>query len=133
MNDYLMALIGGGLIGISASLFLLFKGRVLGVSGILGGIIAPQGGGVIWKGTMVLGFVFGGAVASLFLPDAFPQIEISNGRLIAAGLLVGFGTQIGSGCTSGHGVCGMSRISFRSIVATAVFMGFRILTVAIAS
>ena len=133
MNDYLMALIGGGLIGISASLFLLFKGRVLGVSGILGGIIAPQGGGVIWKGTMVLGFVFGGAVASLFLPDAFPQIEISNGRLIAAGLLVGFGTQIGSGCTSGHGVCGMSRISFRSIVATAVFMGFGILTVAIAS
>ncbi|SMF16254.1 YeeE/YedE family protein [Pseudobacteriovorax antillogorgiicola] len=136
MNEYLMALLGGGLIGLSASLFLLFKGRVFGVSGILAAWVAPQKHDFVWKSVVILGLIAGGVLVSFILPERMPN-ESSQIPTMAkvglAGILVGFGTQLGSGCTSGHGVCGMSRFSIRSLIATLCFMGAGIVTVALAN
>ena len=131
MNEYLMALVGGGLIGLATSLFLIFKGRVFGVSGILSGLVVPQRYDLVWKLVVVLGLIVGGWVTYQFLPEAFVIPETNWFHLAIAGMLVGFGTQLGSGCTSGHGVCGISRLSVRSIVATVVFMAAGIATVMI--
>lgn len=131
MSEYMLALFGGLLIGLSTSLLLLFKGRVFGISGIIGGIIKPASGEVSWRLVILAGLIAGGAMVYLFYPAAFPQVEMSSLRLVVAGLLVGFGTQLGGGCTSGHGVCGISRLSARSIVATITFMVAGILTVAL--
>jgi hypothetical protein len=117
------ALAGGALIGLAAALFLLLNGRIAGISGVLGGLLKPARGDIAWRVAFVLGLV--GAPLVYGLPAALPapEIEAGNAALIAAGLLVGIGTRYGSGCTSGHGVCGLSRLSPRSLVATASFMG----------
>jgi len=126
------SLAGGILIGIAAALFILLNGRVLGVSGILGGLLPPKAGDAGWRIAFLLGLFCAPLVFRFLAPASFvhaPRIDASLGLLIAAGLLVGFGTRYGSGCTSGHGVCGISRLSPRSIVATLVFMGAGIATV----
>lgn len=132
MDPYIAALIGGLTIGLSTSVLLLFKGRVFGISGIVGGIIKPMTGDVLWRIAILAGLISGGLLVYLFYPEAFPSNSgTSTWRLIVAGLLVGFGTQLGGGCTSGHGVCGISRLSVRSIVATVTFIASGVLTVLI--
>ena len=125
----LAALAGGVLIGIAAAMFALLNGRVAGISGVLGGLLRPVKGDRAWRIAFVLGLV--GAPALYLLAAALPkpQIDAGYGALILAGLLVGIGTRYGSGCTSGHGVCGLSRLSPRSLVATAAFMGAGFVTV----
>jgi hypothetical protein len=123
------ALAGGALIGLAAALFLLLNGRVAGISGVLGGLLKPVGGDIAWRVAFVLGLVGAPLVYGLFAALPAPEIEAGNAALIAAGLLVGIGTRYGSGCTSGHGVCGLSRLSPRSLVATACFMGAGFATV----
>ncbi|QIN77590.1 YeeE/YedE family protein [Rubrobacter marinus] len=123
-------LLGGMMIGLAATLLLLLNGRISGISGIVGGLVSPgtrRGAG--WRVAFVAGLVLGAfsyAAAAGGLPGG---VEASVPVLVIAGLLVGFGTRLGSGCTSGHGVCGIARLSKRSIVATAVFMGVAALTV----
>jgi uncharacterized membrane protein YedE/YeeE len=116
--------VGGILIGLAAALLLLFNGRIAGISGIAGGLLTrPPRIEVYWRVLFIVGLVAGGAVMSLLAPGLFAfTLDRSTAALIAAGLLVGFGTRLGSGCTSGHGVCGISRLSPRSIVATLTFM-----------
>jgi len=118
----LPALLGGILIGLSASIMLLMTGQVTGISGILGGAITkPREGG--WRIAFLVGLVFAGVVGVALSPERFAN---TTGRsvavLLTAGFLVGFGTRLGSGCTSGHGVCGLSRFSPRSLVATLTFI-----------
>ena len=123
------ALIGGAIIGAAATLLMLFNGRIAGISGILGGLLRPVRAEVPWR----LAFIAGMLVAPLFYIafTALPPIVIDAGypMLIAAGLAVGVGTRYGGGCTSGHGVCGLSRRSPRSIVATLAFMAAGFVTV----
>jgi uncharacterized membrane protein YedE/YeeE len=122
--------IGGGLIGLSASILLLFNGRILGVSGILAGIVPVGDRG--WRLIFLTALFFVGTLTSLVAPSAFGDGDlVSWPAMLLAGLFVGVGTRMGSGCTSGHGVCGLPRLSPRSIVATASFMGAGIVTVAI--
>lgn len=125
------ALLGGILLGIASAAFILFNGRILGISGILGGLLAPRKGDLSWRIFFLLGLL--AAPISLFvlapgLIDA-PRIEAGNVAIVLAGLLVGLGTRYGSGCTSGHGVCGLSRLSPRSLVATLAFMASGFATV----
>jgi uncharacterized membrane protein YedE/YeeE len=117
------ALAGGVLIGVAAAMFALLNGRIAGVSGIVGGLLEPAQGDVGWRAAFVLGLVGAPMVYMLFAAVPKPQIDAEFGALIAAGLLVGIGTRYGSGCTSGHGVCGLSRLSLRSLAATLIFMG----------
>ena len=126
------ALAGGALIGISAALFILLNGRIAGITGIIGGLFKPAKGDVVWRIAFTLGLIIAPIVWLLF--DKLPEITIDAdyGLLIAAGLIVGFGARLGSGCTSGHGVCGISRLSPRSIIATLAFMGTGFLTVFVA-
>ncbi len=118
----LMALIGGMLIGVAASILLLFNGKVAGISGIVGGLINPQKRDVAWRLAFVVGLVMSPIIYSVFRPLPDITIDASNTTIIIAGLIVGLGTRYGSGCTSGHGVCGMARLSPRSMVATASFI-----------
>ncbi|MFN3454816.1 MAG: YeeE/YedE family protein [Pseudobdellovibrio sp.] len=128
--DWINALLGGVLIGIAVSLMLLFNGRVTGISGIINGILSPLKGDIFWRVCFVLGLLLGGLVWRELNPTVFVStVEQVSWAPIVAGLLVGFGTIMGSGCTSGHGVCGMSRMSPRSLVATIVFIGAGILAV----
>lgn len=128
---YLQSLEGGALIGLAAAVFLLLDGRVAGVSGIISGALARIDQNQLRNAAFVIGLVLG-PVAYRLAFGAWPmvRIEASWGVLAIAGLLVGFGTRLGSGCTSGHGVCGMARLSRRSIAAVAVFLSTGILTVA---
>lgn len=116
------SLAGGILIGLATAVFLLFNGRIAGISGIVGGLLRPAKGDVAWRVAFVLGLLSAPVVYSLVTP--LPQVRVQAGSalLVVAGLLVGIGTRYGSGCTSGHGVCGLSRRSPRSMVATAAFM-----------
>jgi uncharacterized membrane protein YedE/YeeE len=116
------ALAGGVLIGLASAMFILLNGRIAGISGILGGLLRPAPGDIGWRAAFIAGLVLAPLVYGLFAP--LPQVQIDAGSvtLIGAGLLVGIGTRYGSGCTSGHGVCGISRLSPRSLVATAAFM-----------
>jgi hypothetical protein len=116
------ALAGGVLVGLAAASFLLLNGRIAGISGILGGLLAPSAGDIGWRIAFLAGLL--GAPALWMLVAKLPPIEIEAGypALIIAGLLVGIGTRYGSGCTSGHGVCGLSRFSPRSLAATLSFM-----------
>lgn len=130
MDEYLAALVGGIIIGLSTSILLLFKGRIFGISGIVGGIIKPVRGDILWRLAILAGLVAGGYLVYCFYPEAFPaNADADSEKLIVAGLLVGFGTQLGGGCTSGHGVCGISRMSIRSLVATGTFISAGIITV----
>lgn len=125
----LSALAGGIMIGVAAGAFALLNGRLAGVSGILGGLLRPAPGDTAWRAAFVGGLVLAPLAYSAFagLPEA--TIEASYPVIVIAGLLVGAGTRYGSGCTSGHGVCGVARLSRRSIVATACFMAAGIATV----
>lgn len=123
------ALAGGALIGLAAGLLVLFNGRVAGISGVLGGLLKPLTGDVAWRVAFLLGLIGAPLLYGVFALVPLPQIDAGDGVLVVAGLLVGFGTRYGSGCTSGHGVCGLSRLSPRSLVATLVFMGVGFVTV----
>lgn len=123
------ALAGGALIGLAAAMFLLFNGRVAGISGILGGLLRPKQGEVSWRLAFVMGLVAAPVVYALFTALPASRIDAGDITLIVAGLLVGIGTRYGSGCTSGHGVCGLSRFSVRSLVATLLFMAAGFVTV----
>lgn len=123
------ALLGGALIGVAATIFALFNGRIAGISGIVGGLLRPVRDEVPWRVAFIVGML---AAPLMYLAvAALPPIVIDTGypMLIAAGLTVGVGTRIGGGCTSGHGVCGISRLSPRSIVATLAFMAAGFVTV----
>lgn len=118
-----MSLLGGLIIGLASALFLLANGRIAGISGILGGLLRPKTDDVVWRVAFLLGLIVAPAVLSLFIAPLTPTIEAGPTTLIIAGLLVGIGTRYGGGCTSGHGVCGLSRLSPRSLIATLAFMG----------
>lgn len=123
------ALAGGVLIGIAAAMFVLLNGRIAGISGVLAGLLRPSRGDVAWRVAFLLGLVGAPSVYVLLAVLPRPQIDAGYGALVLAGLLVGLGTRYGSGCTSGHGVCGLSRLSPRSLVATIAFMGAGFATV----
>jgi uncharacterized membrane protein YedE/YeeE len=124
------ALIGGALIGLSATMLLLFNGRVAGISGIFNGLINPAQKDKAWRGLFLLGLILGTAIYIWSPQGGAPvPLGISTLTLLIAGFIVGFGTRMGSGCTSGHGVCGLGRFSFRSLVATLTFMATGIITV----
>ena len=125
------ALIGGGLIGVAATLLLVLKGRIAGVSGIVGRLFEPVSGDVAWRIMFLLGLMLGAGAYGLFQPVSI-QVTNSIPLLVIAGLLVGYGTQLGNGCTSGHGVCGIARLSPRSVAATLVFMISAVITVYLA-
>jgi uncharacterized membrane protein YedE/YeeE len=116
------ALAGGALIGLAAVMFALLNGRIAGISGVAGGLLRPQRGDIAWRALFLVGLI--GSPWLYRLVQAWPQPQIDAGPalLVAAGLLVGMGTRYGSGCTSGHGVCGLSRLSPRSLIATLAFM-----------
>jgi uncharacterized protein len=123
------SLAGGLLIGLASALFILFSGRLLGISGIMGGLLGPRRGDTGWRLSFVAGLLVAPALWSLFAPPQVPRFETGGTLLMVAGLLVGWGTRYGSGCTSGHGVCGLSRLSPRSLAATLAFMGAGFVTV----
>ena len=123
------ALAGGALIGLSAAMLVLLNGRIAGISGVIGGLFKPVKGDVAWRAAFVLGLVGAPWVHALFAALPQPRIDASIVALVVAGLLVGVGTRYGSGCTSGHGVCGLARLSPRSLVATVSFMGAGFATV----
>ncbi len=116
------ALAGGVLIGLAAAMFVLLNGRIAGISGILGGLLRPLRGDWGWRLAFLIGLIGSPWVYAAFTDLPTPVIDAGPAALITAGLLVGIGTRYGSGCTSGHGVCGLSRLSPRSLVATAAFM-----------
>ena len=120
---------GDALIELAAALFLLLNGRIAGVSGVMGGLLKPLKGDIGWGAAFTLGLVCAPMVYGLYARLPVPQIEAANAALIAAGLMVGIGTRYGSGCTSGHGVCDVSRLSPQSLVATTCFMGAGFATV----
>ncbi|RMG20948.1 MAG: YeeE/YedE family protein [Deltaproteobacteria bacterium] len=123
-------LVGGVLIGLASLMLLAFDGRIAGISGIVGGMLGLPKGDLAWRLAFLAGLLAGGAAILFTLPDAFPtEVSRSTVALVLAGFLVGFGTRMGSGCTSGHGVCGISRLSMRSIVATLTFMATGMATV----
>ena len=123
------ALAGGLLIGLAAAMFALLNGRIAGISGIVGGLLRPRPGDIGWRVAFVIGLVGAPLVFALFALPPTPKIDAGSGALVAAGLLVGLGTRYGAGCTSGHGVCGLSRLSLRSLAATLAFMGAGFATV----
>lgn len=128
-TTWLIALAGGVLIGLSATLLLWLNGRVAGVSGILGGVLAPRAGDVSWRVAFLAGLVAAAGLYMTLVPGApLPRTDFSRTGLIVAGLLVGFGTRMGNGCTSGHGVCGLGRLSLRSLAAVLTFMATAIAT-----
>lgn len=127
------SLAGGLMIGIATALFLVFNGRIAGISGIVGGLLTPARGDIAWRLAFVGGLVLSPLVFSTIAPLPQVHIEASYSVLILAGLLVGIGTRYGSGCTSGHGVCGLSRRSPRSMVATVAFMFAGFVTVYLVS
>lgn len=130
MNEFLQPLLGGLLIGLAVTLMLLFNGRVVGISGIIAGLIKPQRTETLWRFYFILGLATGGFILNYFWPLIFLNtLSLSNLQVVSAGLLVGFGTLLGNGCTSGHGVCGISRLSIRSLIATVVFMAVGIAAV----
>ena len=124
------ALSGGVLIGLASVFMLALLGRIAGVSGILGGLISGGNtGDRLWRVAFLLGLVAGAVICRMFLGPLPVQLQAESLQLIVAGLLVGFGTRLGSGCTSGHGVCGIARLSPRSLAATVTFISAGIITV----
>lgn len=128
----LLAVIGGVFIGVATAIFLIFNGRVTGVSGILNIFLNFSYGERLWRGAFLIGLILGGFMLRQISPNFFANTTMrSPFVLIVAGLLVGYGTVLGSGCTSGHGVCGISRFSVRSIVATIAFIAVGMITATI--
>lgn len=125
------ALAGGLLVGLAAAMFILLNGRIAGISGIVGGLLRPARGDIGWRVAFLAGLAGAPLVYLLFAPLPEVRVDAETPALIVAGLLVGVGTRYGSGCTSGHGVCGVSRMSPRSLLATALFMaaGFAVVFV----
>lgn len=120
------SLTGGIILGLASAIFILVNGRILGISGILGGLLTPKAGDTTWRVAFLLGMLVAPTVFHAVVPAQYitaPRIDATEWMVIAAGLLVGIGTRYASGCTSGHGVCGLSRLSPRSLVATLSFMG----------
>ena len=120
---------GGLLIACAAALLVLSSGRIAGVSGIAGGLLTPRRADIAWRIAFLLGLLLAPVAFRLYGRLPFPRIDAGFGTLLIAGLLVGLGTSYGSGCTSGHGVCGLSRLSPRSLVATLAFMAAGMATV----
>ncbi len=123
------SLAGGVLLGLASAIFILVNGRILGISGIVGGLFRPKAGDVGWRLSFLLGLLVAPVVYAMVAGPIAPRIDAGWVTVVAAGLLVGVGTRYGSGCTSGHGVCGLSRLSPRSLVATLAFMGAGFATV----
>ncbi|MCK5889439.1 MAG: YeeE/YedE family protein [Methylococcales bacterium] len=114
---------GGILIGLSVTIMLFFNGRITGVSGIIAGLLAPKTGEWLWRLIFLIGMISGSTLFVYLYPETFtPRAGFPTPLLVIGGLLVGFGTRLGNGCTSGHGICGIARLSLRSIVATVIFM-----------
>jgi len=130
--SWIYALVGGAIIGLSVSLMLLWNGRVTGISGIVYGLTQKGNGDMAWRLYFIVGLIGGGFLLNFITPEVFGSKTLpTDWTVLAAGLLVGFGTVLGSGCTSGHGVCGISRLSPRSLVATLIFVSFGMLTVSL--
>lgn len=123
------SLAGGVLIGLATTMFLVFNGRIAGISGILGGLLRPAPGDIGWRAAFILGLLASPIAFAVFGDLPAVRVDAGTATLVVAGLLVGVGTRFGSGCTSGHGVCGLSRRSPRSLVATGAFMFAGFLTV----
>ena len=123
------SLAGGILLGLASAMFILLNGRILGISGIVGGLLRPKSGDVSWRLSFVLGLLVAPLLYLLVAGPSSARIDAGWVTIVIAGLLVGVGTRYGSGCTSGHGVCGLSRLSPRSLVATLAFMGAGFVTV----
>ena len=123
------SLAGGALIGLAAAMLALFNGRIAGISGVLGGLLKPVKGDIGWRVAFVAGLLSAPLLYLLSSLEIRPQIDAGYAALVLAGLLVGIGTRYGSGCTSGHSVCGLSRLSGRSLAATAAFMAAGFATV----
>jgi len=131
-SSALAGLIGGLLIGTSAALLLLLNGRIAGISGIVGGLLRRGTDDLSWRAAFAAGLVAGGALLLAVYPEAVADAMVApTAQLAVAGLLVGFGTRLGSGCTSGHGVCGLARFSKRSMLAVPTFIGAGVLAVAL--
>lgn len=129
MNSWMLALAGGVLVGTAATLLLWLTGRIAGISGILGGVLMPHNGEVAWRVAFLIGLIGAGAAYLWLVPGGYsPRQGFSPLLLVIAGLLVGFGTRMGNGCTSGHGVCGLGRLSMRSFAAVLTFMVTAIVT-----
>lgn len=130
MSPYIASLAGGGLIGASAALLLLLNGRIAGISGIAGGLLGRLSADTPWRVAFLAGLLLGPLLFLLVAGD-WPAVrfDVSWPLLVVGGLLVGFGTRLGSGCTSGHGVCGLARLSPRSLAAVLTFMAAAIATV----
>ncbi|MEH6639115.1 MAG: YeeE/YedE thiosulfate transporter family protein [Porticoccaceae bacterium] len=123
MHHFVLAVIGGGLLGVAAVMMMGLNGRIAGVSGILSGSMTQPSGDRLWRILFIVGVVLGGAIPALISGDFKPpEPQAGTMLVIAGGLLVGLGTGLGSGCTSGHGICGISRLSLRSVFATCTFM-----------
>ena len=127
-----VSLTGGIILGLASAIFILVNGRILGISGIVGGLFPPKMGDTFWRISFLLGFAAAPTVFHAVVPTEYitaPRIDATDMMVVIAGLLVGLGTRYASGCTSGHGVCGLSRLSPRSLVATASFMSAGFITV----
>ncbi len=127
--DWILGLVGGIMIGLGAVVLMGTAGRIAGISGVAGGLISPAAGDWLWRLLFVGGLMGGAGGARFFLPGHFEPAAVSGEGLVLAGVLVGFGATLGNGCTSGHGVCGLARLSRRSFVAVGVFMLTAILAV----
>jgi uncharacterized membrane protein YedE/YeeE len=134
MTDFtpISGAVGGALIGLASVLLMMLTGRIAGISGIFGGLLSIGGGDRDWRFAFIAGLIAAPLLAALAgYPMAMPQMPSSWALIVIAGLLVGFGARLGGGCTSGHGVCGIARLSARSIVATAIFMATAVAVVAV--
>ncbi|HFK2949412.1 YeeE/YedE family protein [Stenotrophomonas sp. NPDC077421] len=128
-GEWWMALGGGVLIGLSATVLLWLNGRIAGASGIFNGVVFPRAGDVSWRVAFLVGLVVAAGLYMAFVPGApQPRVDFPRAGLVVAGLLVGFGARMGNGCTSGHGVCGLGRLSGRSLAAVLVFMATAVAT-----
>jgi len=123
------ALIGGLLIGVATAALILMNGRIAGISGILGSLLTPKKGDIAWRIAFLSGLILSSIVYAIIQPLPEVTIKANHLTIVIAGLLVGYGTRLGSGCTSGHGICGVSRLSIRSITATSTFIVAGMITV----
>lgn len=128
-QDWIMGLLGGGMIGLAATGFLLLNGKIMGASGLLGGLLDRSGGETTERLAFLIGLIGFPAILMMFRDLPATNATQNFGLLIVAGLCVGIGTRLANGCTSGHGVCGMSRFSLRSILATGIYIGAGVMTV----